>query len=182
MLGYTKFQTANNTQYGEFTVFSGAEILGKSGVADYFYTFWKALERPGRKDIKPGELSRYLDRLVILDVLRHEDGFGLNVRLIGTFVANYYGEISGQDIHAMGNKQASARIYSLCAMVLERSEPLMTVTPAFAEDKQYLEAFALYMPLFDDAGSIDKILVSVDIASLHHDSAEQTIASANNLK
>lgn len=167
MLGHRKFHTAEDTQYGDFSVFADSDILGKNASTDYFYNFWNSLERPCREDIKPGKMARYLDRVVLMDIQELNGRLALSVRLIGTFVASYYGEITGKDIRAMPNKQAADRIYHICNMVLEQKKPLMTVTPAFAADKQYLEAYALYMPLFDESGSIEKILVCVDISSLN---------------
>jgi len=105
--------------------------------------------------------------LVIIDVQNKgkasANDLALQVRLIGTTVAHYYGEITGKDVNAMPNKEAAKRIYYLCSLVLEEGKPLLTITPGFAEDKQYLEAFALYMPLFGDAGDIEKIFICVDI-------------------
>lgn len=167
LLGYTKFGIAKNTQYGSATAYEGAGISGRNAVVDFFYKFWTSLDRPMRKDVRPSELRRHLDHVVLMDVHHHDDGFGLHVRLIGTYVASYYGEISGQDINSMPNKHAAQRIYNICERLLKEDQPLLTVTPGFDEGKQYLEAYALYMPLYDADGSIEKIMVGVDVASLN---------------
>lgn len=167
MLGHSDIGKATQTKYGDYTVYSGTDILGQSTTADYFYNFWTSLEHPSRKDINPNEMTPYLERLVMMDVLPKGEDFALHVRLIGTFVANFYGEISGNDIRAMPNKQAAARIYSVSKMIVEQKEPLLTITPGFSDDRKYLEALALYMPLFDDKGTVEKIMVCVDIVSLN---------------
>jgi len=167
VLGYTKHSTAENTEYGDFAVYAGDEILGRNGAVDYFYKFWHSLEKPSRKDIRPSDLTQYLEHLVLMDVQNSDGDFALHVRLIGTFVASYYGEISGKDVREMANKQAIDRIYYAAGQVLKKSEPLLTVAPGFAADKQYLEAYALYMPLYDAKGEIEKIMAAIDIVSLN---------------
>lgn len=165
MLGHSRIGTANHTKYGDFIVFKDDNIVGQSEATDYFYDFWLSLDQPGRKDIKPAEIKKYLEHIVMMDVQKSGREFALHVRLIGTFVANFYGEISGQDIRAMPNKQAADRIYRISKLILEHRAPLLSVTPALSADKQHLEALALYMPLFDAAGEIEKIMVCVDVTS-----------------
>jgi len=165
--GHSKLGTAANKRYSNFTVFSDTDILGHSAATDFFYHFWRSLPNPSRKDINPAKLTKYLDRIVIMDVHSDDDGFALNARLVGTFVANYYGEISGKDVRTMPNKEAAERIYSTSKMVLEQQNLLLTITPGISEDKKYLEAVTLYMPLFDDGGVIEKIMVCVDVASIN---------------
>jgi len=167
VLGHSKIGTANHTKYGDFIVFKEDNIIGKSEATDYFYTFWMSLEHPSRKDIKPAEIKKYLEHIVMLDVQKSDQEFALHVRLIGTFVADFYGEISDQDVRAMPNKQAADRIYRISKMILDHKAPLLSITPALSEDKRHLEALALYMPLFDDAGAIEKIMVCVDVAPKH---------------
>jgi len=166
VLGGSQQQTSSITHRADFSVFRGEDILGKNLATDYFYKFWMSHERPARKHIHPEKMKSYLENLVIMDVQRNDDDIALHVRLIGTLVAHYYGEITDKDVNAMPNEGAAKRIYYLCSLVLDEKAPLLTGTPGFAEDKQYLEAWALYMPLFDEAGAIEKILVCVDIQKL----------------
>jgi len=166
VLGYTKYSTAKNTEYGDFIVYAGDKILGRNDAVDYFYKFWHSLEKPSRKDIRPSDLTQYLEHMVLLDVQNPGENFALHVRLIGTFVASYYGEISGKDVREMANKQAVDRIYYVTGQVLKKNEPLLTVAPGFAADKRYLEAYAFYMPLYDAKGEIEKVMVAVDIVPL----------------
>lgn len=161
------------TEFGEFTVLSGENCLGHNEVMDFFYNYWLSKHDgdhlPARTDLRPSEMARHLDHLVIMDVGRVGDSFSLTVRLIGTHVANFYGEISGKDIHEMTNSNAAQRIYHLCALVVTENRPQMSVTPAFAPDRQYLEAYALYLPLYGASGDVEKILVAVEVKSLHSD-------------
>jgi len=157
------------TEFGEFTVHGGADLAGKNKIADFFYDYWLSKHDgdhlPCRADIRPTDMRQHLDHLVIMDVGRDRQPFSLNVRLIGTHVANFYGEISGKDINEMTNQIAAARIYHTSALVLEQSLPQLCITPAVSPDRQYLEAYALYLPLYDSSREIEKILVAVDVAS-----------------
>lgn len=164
------------TEFGDFTVYGGDDARGKNAVVDFMLSYWVSKHEgdhlPSRADIRPTEIVRHLDHLVIMDITGSPPEFSLIVRLIGTHVANFYGEITGQDINAMDNKAAARRIYQMCDMVLQENQPQLSVTPAFAPDRQYLQAYALYLPLYDGQKAIDKILVTVDVRSLHRD-AEQ---------
>lgn len=157
------------TEFGQFVIHGGADIVGKNPIADFFYEYWLSKHREGhlpcRADIKPTDIRKHLDHLVIMDVQRHQHTFSLIVRLIGTHVANFYGEISGKDIKDMTNQVAVHRIYETSKLVLMENSPQLCITPAISPDRQYLEACALYMPLYDEAGEIEKILVAVDVTS-----------------
>jgi len=159
-----------DTVFGAFSIYDGDDIFGKSPVIDFFYGYWRALaaegRRPMRADIHPSDLIAHLDRVVLMDLLHAGKDFRLVVRLIGTFVTNHYGEISGKDIYEMENKAAAKRIYHLCSLVLEKGAPHLSVTPAFAPDRKHKEGLGLYMPLYDAEGQIEKIMVGVDIRPL----------------
>jgi hypothetical protein len=167
VLGYRQFSDASDIQYGDFKIYRGEEIAGRNKAADFFHKFWLALDHPTRADVRPAEIKEYLDHVVLMDVLPDEAGFALVTRLIGTYVANYYGEIAGKDIRDMGNLNAAARIYKISSLLLEEKAPILTITPAFDSQRQFLEAIALYMPLFNpESDKIEKIMVCVDIASI----------------
>ncbi len=157
------------TEFGEFVIHGGADVVGKNPIVDFFYEYWLSKHQedqlPSRADIRPMEIRKHLDHLVIMEVTGDHTPFGLHVRLIGTHVANFYGEISGKDIRDMKNQIAANRIYHTSGLLLSEDAPQLCVTPAIAPDRQYLEAFALYLPLYDDARNIEKILVAVDVVS-----------------
>ncbi|WP_020400411.1 PAS domain-containing protein [Kordiimonas gwangyangensis] len=158
------------TELGDFTELRGNAIRGQNKVTDFFYTYWLSKceggHKPSRADIRPMEISRFIDHAVIMDIDGGAESFALKVRLIGTHVTTFYGEITGHDIHDLKNQNAAERIYHICAKVIASGEPYLTVTPAFSPDRQYMEAYALYMPLYDAEGRTDKILVGVDVRSL----------------
>lgn len=157
-------------KFGTYTLLSGEKMRGHNKVADYFYDFWLNLckdgSKPSRADIRPSDMKQYLNRLVLMDIEPQEGGFNLSVKLIGSHVAAFYGELAGQDIRRMDNKDAVERIYASSATTIETGEPVLSVTAGISESRENLEGFALYMPLFTPEGDINKIMVSADIQPL----------------
>lgn len=159
------------TAFYHFRIFSAAEIPGINPVADQVLAYWESRRRgeslPRRDDIRPQEIKRALPHLVLLDLIPDEEavhGFRLMTRLIGTHVAQYFGEITGQDIAEMENEAAARRIYHLCALAREHRQPFLSVVRGFAPGREHLDAYALYMPLAGKADEeVGKILVSVDV-------------------
>ena len=162
--------TAQQISFGDFQLLTGDAIDGRNKMVDFFMSMWREKGGPNhtiqRRDIKPIEMKRYLEHLVILDVQNHGSDWSLLVRLIGGYVANFYGEMTGKDVRDMKNTEASARIYQACARVLETKDAVLTTSPAFAPERLHLEAIALYMPLFDASANVDKILICVNVAPL----------------
>ena len=158
------------TDFYHFRIFGTAEIVGHNPVADDVLAYWQGKCRDGtlprRADIRPEELKQDLPHIVLLDLVPDSDathGFRLITRLIGTHVAQYFGEITGRDIADMENKAAAKRIYHMCALAKEHKQPFLSVVKGFAPGREYMEAFALYLPLSDDGETVDKIMVAVDV-------------------
>ncbi|MBL4837053.1 MAG: PAS domain-containing protein [Kordiimonadaceae bacterium] len=145
------------------------EIYGHNAVANYFYTFWCSLtaegHKPCRADFRPSRFKEFLDRVVMLDVGEMEGHLRLHVRLVGTHVSAFYGEIAGGDIDAMENTEAVNRIYESCSQVIESEKPVLRITTGIAQDKIHLVGHTLYMPLFDNKGAVVKLLVCVDVTT-----------------
>lgn len=164
VLGISQLGELKDIRYGAFQALRGDAIRGHNNAADFFYDFWTSLEHPTRADINPTKLKPFLDHIVLMDVIDSGSSFSLVTRLIGTYVAGYYGEIAGQDIREMGNRNAAERIYTVSQMVIDEKQPILTLTPGFDSDRKFLEAIALYMPLFEKGGNrVEKFMVSVDI-------------------
>ncbi len=162
--------TSRDAIFGDFKVFRYDDIRGRLPMADFFLDIWQ--QKGGedrtitRADLSPMEMKKYLEHVVLLDVTREgAQDFGLLVRLIGGHVAGFYGEITGKDVREMENNKAIERIYCGCGEVLKSSEPTMTIAPAFSPDRHYLEASALYLPLFDEYGMVNKIMVAVHVSA-----------------
>lgn len=156
--------------FGDYALYTGEAISGRNRVVDYFHAFWCSLctdgRKPSRADVRPSDMKQFLNRIVLMDIEPRGTEFSLLVRLIGTHVAAFYGEIAGKHIEDMDNPDAVKRIYESCSKAIKNQEPVLSVTAGISKNKEHLEGFALYMPLFDDAGAIHKIMVAVDIRTL----------------
>ena len=155
--------------FGDFEVVEYQHAGNRSPLTDFFLDLWRQKggeqKAISRADITPREMKQYLEHVVLMDVVRDQNTWRLQVRLVGSHVANFYGDITGKDIRVMENSKAIERIYFISGKVIEGKEPAMTVSPAFSPDKLYMEAVALYMPLFDKDGEVNKIMVAVHVAS-----------------
>jgi len=156
--------------FGEFELIEYEAIDRRYPIMSFFIDLWR--EKGGedktitRADINPLEMKKYLEHIVLMDVHNEDEGIQLTVRLIGGHVADYYGEITGKDIREMGNAQAIERIYYAARHIIETDVPMLTISPAYSADKSFMEAVALYVPLFDNEGRVAKILVAVSVSAL----------------
>lgn len=161
--------TAKDAIFGDFSVVDYPDIDTHIAMVTFFLDLWRKkggeAKTISRADIRPAEMKKYLEHIVLLDVIRRDTSWSLLVRLIGGHVADFYGEITGKDVRDMINTKAIERIYHVCGRILERAEPILTVSPAFSPDHTYMEAIALYMPLFDKNAAIDKIMVAVHVST-----------------
>jgi len=151
-----------------FEIRRNGDIEGSNPVCDHFLRCWWELKPPDglpqRQDIKLTHLRGYAPYAVILDLeggRQFEHNFTLRTRLLGTAVAEHYGEITGRDIADMDNSQAARRIYYTASLAIDGREPVLSIIHGIAPEDSYKDAFALYMPLVDERGAVAKILVAV---------------------
>jgi len=161
------------TPFPEIQLFEEDKILGHTPVLDSFLRHWGSRRQgsrlPTRADLEPQKLGRHLPHAVLMDVIDTPGEFAsfrLQVRLIGSHVAESYGEITGQDIGEMANRAAARRIYRMSALAIERRRPVLSRVRGFAAGREHMEAFALYMPLRADGDGIAKLFVAVDVRLL----------------
>lgn len=156
--------------FDEFQLIEYHEIDQRFPMINFFLDLWRnkgGLEKTiTRADINPLEMKSYIEHIVLMDVIPDETDWHMTIRLIGGHVSGYYGEITDMDIREMGNEQVIERIYSVARHVIETNLPSLTISPAYAIDKSYMETVALYLPLFDNNENIVKILVAVNVSAL----------------
>lgn len=169
MLGRGDKHLPDDAVFGDFQIVKYADTTGRTDMTDFFLDLWRSKggdeKTIKRANISPLEMKKYLEHVVLMDVQRQDGNWNLIVRLIGSHVVAYYGEITGKDVRDMANSKAIERIYYISRRVIEHKEPAMTISPAFSPEKEYMEAVALYLPLFDDNEEVVKIMVAVHVAS-----------------
>ncbi len=155
--------------FGEFELIEYQSIDRRFPIVNFFLDLWRdkggETKSVTRADINPMEMKKYLEHIVLMDIVHDGDSWNLMVRLIGSHVTAYYGEITGKDIRDMGNTKAIERIYYAARHIMETERPMLTILPAYSTDKSYMEAVALYAPLFDNDKNVAKILVAVNVSA-----------------
>ncbi len=164
-------QVETDTRFGEQMLFRGSDILGHNKPADFFYNFWQDLNKdgklPSRKDIHPRHLIKYLENVVLMDCEFNSHGkLILHMKLMGTHVTAHYGELTGKTLDDMTNKDAVRRINHTSQLVITEKQPILGITPGYTNEKLFMEAAAIYLPLFNDKGDVNKIMVSVDVTAM----------------
>lgn len=170
MLSPDKKTILKDATFGEFQLIEYDAIDRRLPIMNFFLDLWR--EKGGedkaitRADINPLEMKKYLEHIVLMDVVQDEQDWHLIVRLIGGHVSNFYGEITGKDVREMGNTQAIERIYYAARHIIDTDVPMLTISPAYSADRSFMEAVALYLPLFDNDENVVKILVAVNVSSI----------------
>jgi hypothetical protein len=122
---------------------------------------------PGRQDIDPVELKRFLPGLLLADVL--QDPFNISYRLCGTEVARMRGELTGYTVLNWPHWNVEERAQLL-------SDYLLTVTerrPVFSWDRVRLKSgswsyfYSGIWPLASDGIHIDKCLAFEDFVGIN---------------
>jgi len=115
---------------------------------------------PARKDMVPSELKKYLDGLVMIDVL--PDMADFRYRLVGTAVTQYFvtdptGMTATEAWAAVGQSAIDRIIANLRAVVRERAcIHLWGAVDWFGRGAEDVES--LYLPLSDDGETVNMIV------------------------
>lgn len=115
---------------------------------------------PARKDMVPSELKKYLDSLVMIDVL--PDMADFRYRLIGTAVTQYFlvdptGKSVAETWAPMGSSAVDRIIANLRAVARERAcTHLWGAVDWFGRGAETVDA--LYLPLSDDGETVNMIV------------------------
>lgn len=117
-----------------------------------------------RADVKPHELKPYLLNMVILGLVMDDQGAlsDLLLRLIGSNVEHFYGNMTGRSIVEHSNKNAAARAMNSVAKVIDLRAPVLADTRGRLPDGNDLSVRSLYIPLAGDGENIDQIVVYVE--------------------
>lgn len=169
LLNNKNYPNLSETTFGTFQILESDSISGKHPNIDFFLNLWTEKGGPSQKirrsDINPVEMKEYLEHIILMDIEGSKDDRRLIIRLIGSHVAEFYGEVTGLDVRALKNQQAVSRVYHVSAQVQDTKKPVMTISPTHAPGDLYMETLALYLPLFNDHGDVIKILVCANIGS-----------------
>ena len=134
-----------------------------------FYAHFRSRMTDGhllsRADVKPYELKPYLIGMVILELVKDDQGSLSDIitRLIGSNVEHFYGNMTGRSITEHPSKDAVARTMNTAAKAVELRAPVLADTRGRLPDGNDLSVRSLYIPLAGDGENIDQIVVYVEI-------------------
>lgn len=149
---------------GNFSVTDADAVRSTSARVDellrYFEEKTEGSRLPRRADISPRDLKKFLPELFIFQVLYDDAGKveDLLVQLMGTTVANFYGEITGQTVSdGAPSPEVTERIFVACRSMLASGRPVVAEVSSLSEEKNHLRVQVLYIPMSEDGTLIDRI-------------------------
>ncbi len=121
---------------------------------------------PSRKDFNPADFQTILPNIALFDVSYGDGGIAdFTVALIGTELANIYGEATGETVSTFDNEYVVQTVLTIGRECLIKREPIGVISEAATVELPFLRSFALYCPLATDHSQIDKLLVQVSFES-----------------
>jgi hypothetical protein len=157
----------------EFSIFSvkddGLPYLGAAGrwLLNYADSKTGAGRYPRRKELLPTDMKEILPDVLILEPQvdvsgRLED---IIVRLIGSRMASFYGQVSGRSLRELSDPMAAQRGFECVVQVLNSGEPVVGVSVKLNDDLPYFQVTVLLIPLaaMDNDDEIGQVFVHVSI-------------------
>lgn len=148
-------------------------------LVDYFAIKTGGKRMARREDLVPEELTGYLPFITLfdLDFDENEKLETVRVRLLGTGMASFYGEWTGENFDEAGaetllQKKLPAtykRIMSLIGTVLDKKTPITMKSQQISEDRPHLYVSNLVIPLCDENDNINMIFLYSDIHNSRED-------------
>jgi len=120
-----------------------------------------------KSEIDPAKIKKLLPDIFILDLVR-EDGevTDLTIRLMGTGLAQFYGEHTNKSINRLENTEAVARIFTSARKCAEVRKNIAIDVASLSVKKPHLRATGLYCPLQGNGHQIEQILGLVVVRSI----------------
>lgn len=136
-----------------------------------FYDYWRSKipegrRFPARQDIDPTEIPDLLASLIMIDVVRQEEGVRFRVRLAGTDYVQAVGwDRTGRWVDAERPKDEGEAVVATYHEVLETGEPHYWLSQLHDVGRQLVPYERLMCPLADDGHTIDVLIGLVDFSA-----------------
>lgn len=131
---------------------------------DYAYRNVRNGNVPMRDDISPTDMKQLLPNVMILQPVVKPDATlaDITVRLMGSAVAAFYGDVSGASIRELGNEIAVARGFKCIEATLASRKPVVGVSERTDFDAPYHHVTMLFIPVQEKSEGTPQILVHFD--------------------
>lgn len=157
----------------EFSIFSvnddGLPYLSQSGkwLLDYATSKKGEGRYPRRRDLLPTDMKEILPDVLILEPQVDPEGRldDIIVRLIGSRMASFYGQVSGRSLRELSDPMAAQRGFECVIQVLNTGEPVVGVSVKLNDELPYFQVTVLLIPLAasGNENEIGQVFVHVSI-------------------
>jgi hypothetical protein len=121
-------------------------------------TIWRqkagGRKMPTRTEMTARDLKNFLRNIIVVQRERKDDVSHYRWRLIGTDVTSIVGHNTGKMFDETVPPEHLSRWIQCCDMVLESEQPWRFLGRVHIQDREYLNAEHLYMPLTDENGAV----------------------------
>lgn len=127
-----------------------------------FHAYWQSKRRgdalPARGDIDPVEIPKLLRSLVLMDVVRVDDGVRFRYRLIGSEIVDMHQEnFTNRWMDETISPKAGARVIANLRQIVESREPHVWRNKMPVEGREHVVYTRLICPLADDGETVDTL-------------------------
>lgn len=116
---------------------------------------------PARAVLTARKLQSFMRNIAIYERIGEGDQRRYRVRLMGSGIVQYYGELTGKFMDAAVPEQFLSRWYGLCDVSLFLGAPVRLLLRADTVDKSYMVAECLCAPLAADNGAPKFVLTGM---------------------
>ena len=141
------------------------EVLAtRSSTIQEGFEYWRSKgwpdRLPQRGDLDPFEVPKLMPQIVLLDVKSNPRDF--YYRVIGTGVTEHLSkDWTGTWMSEIEHQRPPSRIWENCDKVVEEKVPALSCVPYVGPHSDFLYGEDVILPLGDDAGAVEKLLVFV---------------------
>ena len=141
------------------------QILSRrSRIIQRGFDYWRSKgwpdRLPGREDVDPMEMAELLPAVVLLDVRQEPRDF--YYRLVGTAVVHHLAQdLTGSWMSEIDHHRSPSRIWESCERVVDTKCPLLSSIPYVGPHAEYLYGEDIILPLGDEGGNVNKLLVFI---------------------
>lgn len=135
-------------------------------ILSYFEARAEGARLAKRSDINPVDMKDILPDVCILELEKDADGVleDIVIRLMGTNVVSFYGELTGKSIFTHPSSLVAERIFKSAEFCLGRRRPVLVQAFTLSEEKNHLKVSVLYVPLSEDNSDIDRFFTHVSVS------------------
>ena len=158
----THGQLTFSSHAGEISFLSDGDIMSVpqfKQLVEYLAAKAPAGALPCRQDIRPTEIKNLLPDFFMFDVICKKAVLSdLKIRLLGTKISRYYGDLSGQSVHAFENKAAVQRIFTCATKCIDKRGKVAVEVSGRSLQRDNVKINVLYCPLSGLDGEITQVI------------------------